>query len=138
MVHDQDMSVVSATCNLIRAIFLKKDMEAVRFCREYEGLVPSLVAILKNLVTNKIASDGGFYGISEPWIQIKIINILALICGQDQALSEEVYEVLRILISRCDLQVNVSYAIAFECIKTIASIYPLPVLCQLAATTVAK
>lgn len=60
-----------------------------------------------------------------PWIQIKILQVLALLGEKDQKVSEQIYEVLQSTLKRADdTGTNIGYSITYQCVLTIARIYP--------------
>eukprot|EP01053_Blabericola_migrator_P000033 Blabericola_migrator_1__32@NODE_1009_length_5717_cov_122_400531_g692_i0_p1_GENE_NODE_1009_length_5717_cov_122_400531_g692_i0NODE_1009_length_5717_cov_122_400531_g692_i0_p1_ORF_typecomplete_len969_score283_85Adaptin_N/PF01602_20/3_2e101AP4E_app_platf/PF14807_6/4_4e08Cnd1/PF12717_7/0_0022Cnd1/PF12717_7/2_6Arm_2/PF04826_13/0_44Arm_2/PF04826_13/2_2Cnd3/PF12719_7/0_0097HEAT_EZ/PF13513_6/1_1e04HEAT_EZ/PF13513_6/0_085HEAT_EZ/PF13513_6/3_4e03HEAT_EZ/PF13513_6/2_2e02CLASP_N/PF12348_8/6_5e03CLASP_N/PF1234 len=140
VLHDSDLGVVSAALDLIGDIIKRRhfDDEAKNFFESFDGLIPSMVSILKDILSHKLPREWDFHRVPAPWLQIKILNLMVVAVGTDQKNSEEIYEILRAVISRCDLQVNISYAIMYECVRTIASIYPQPSLCELAAVSTAR
>ena len=49
-----------------------------------------------------------------PWIQMKLLRILAHLGRADGAASEQMYEVLLDVMRRADTGINVGYAIVYE------------------------
>ena len=48
-----------------------------------------------------------------PWLQIKLMKILALLGADDQSASEAMYEVLRDAMRRADIQSTIAYGMFF-------------------------
>eukprot|EP01054_Gregarina_sp_Poly1_P004570 Gregarina_sp_Poly_1__4569@NODE_244_length_10763_cov_79_258975_g214_i0_p2_GENE_NODE_244_length_10763_cov_79_258975_g214_i0NODE_244_length_10763_cov_79_258975_g214_i0_p2_ORF_typecomplete_len993_score143_10Adaptin_N/PF01602_20/8e99AP4E_app_platf/PF14807_6/8_3e10Cnd1/PF12717_7/0_0022Cnd1/PF12717_7/0_026Proteasom_PSMB/PF10508_9/0_00024Proteasom_PSMB/PF10508_9/2_3HEAT_2/PF13646_6/1_2e04HEAT_2/PF13646_6/0_12HEAT_2/PF13646_6/7_7HEAT_2/PF13646_6/1_2e04Arm_2/PF04826_13/4_2Arm_2/PF04826_13/0_33CLASP_N/PF12 len=140
VLHDSDLGVISAALDLIGEIVKRRHVDELAQCfyAEFDGLIPSLVSILKDVLSHKLPREWDFHRVPAPWLQIKILNLMVAVVGTDQKNSEEVYEILRTVMSKCDLQVNISYAITFECVRTIASIYPQQSLCEMAAMSTAR
>lgn len=80
--------------------------------------------------------------------QMKILSLISTLAGGDQKASEEVYEVLHDVMRRLDFSsalsggsgggVNAGYAIIYECVKTIASLYPYPSLLDIAGCNISR
>lgn len=72
-----------------------------------------------------------------PWVQIKILQILAMFGANDLRTSEQIYEVLGMTLKRSDdTGINIGNAVTYQCVKTIATIYPNQQLLESAATAV--
>eukprot|EP00923_Selenidium_pygospionis_P059019 GHVN01103892.1.p1 GENE.GHVN01103892.1~~GHVN01103892.1.p1 ORF type:complete len:1215 (+),score=297.72 GHVN01103892.1:326-3970(+) len=106
--------------------------------------VPGLVCMLKQTLEHKLDRDYEYHRIPAPWIQIKLLSVLADLGANDQAASEEMYRVIQDCMSRVETSlsdsrsVNVGYALMYECIKTATVIYPQPQLLQAAAASIAR
>ncbi|CAA9987308.1 AP-4 complex subunit epsilon, putative [Plasmodium knowlesi strain H] len=128
---DVDPSVMGASLNLIFCI-AKND---ITYCIK---LVPYLVSILKQICENKLPKDYDYHRIPAPWIQIKILAIFRILGYSNKKISEQMYEVLQKTMQRADFGINVGYAIIYECVKTIATIYPSHHLLELASLSISR
>ncbi|EUD67865.1 hypothetical protein C922_01477 [Plasmodium inui San Antonio 1] len=128
---DVDPSVMGASLNLIFCI-AKND---ITYCIK---LVPYLVSILKQICENKLPKDYDYHRIPAPWIQIKILAIFRVLGYSNKKISEQMYEVLQKTMQRADFGINVGYAIIYECVKTIATIYPSHHLLELASLSISR
>ena len=114
---DRDPSVMSAGLNGLFDL-AKKNPGA------YTSVVPSLVVILKQIVEHRLPRDYDYHRMPAPWLQIKLLKLLAVLGHANQRASEEMYEVIREAMQATDLKTTIGFAIMFECIRTITRIYP--------------
>lgn len=114
---DPDPSVMAAGLNGLFDL-AKKD------ARAYTSVVPSVVVILKQIIEHRLPRDYDYHRIPAPWLQIKLLKLLALLGHANQRASEEMYEVLRQTLQAAEPKTTIGYAIMYECIKTITRIYP--------------
>ncbi|SBT87695.1 AP-4 complex subunit epsilon, putative [Plasmodium malariae] len=128
---DVDPSVMGASLNLIACIAKNHMMYCIK-------LVPYLVSILKQICENKLPKEYDYHRIPAPWIQIKILSIFRILGFSNKKLSEQMYEVLQKTMQRADFGINVGYAIIYECVKTIAIIYPSHNLLELASLSISR
>lgn len=128
---DKDPSVMGGTLPLLLAM-VRDDIAG------FKDLVPSLVSILKQIIEHRLPKDYDYHRIPAPWVQMHLLRILAVLGKGDQSSSEEMYEVLGDVMKRADTGINVGYAIVYETVKTITSIYPNPILLDAAATAISR
>ena len=128
---DKDPSVMNASlCMLIDLI--KTDP------MPFKDLVPSFVSILKQIIEHRLPRDYDYHRMPAPWLQIRLLRLLALLGRADQAASEGMYEVLVDVMRRADTGINVGYAIVYEGVRTITIIYPNAKLLDQAASSIAR
>eukprot|EP01084_Bolivina_argentea_P261512 441956_1 len=91
---------------------------------EFNDLVSSFVSILKQIIEHGLPKDYDYHSIPAPWMQIKLLQILALLGTENKCASEGMYEVLHEVMRRADIGIDVGYAIIYECVRTVTTIYP--------------
>lgn len=128
---DRDPSVMGA------ALCILHDL-AVVSPSDYKDLVPSFVSILKQITEHRLPREFDYHRIPAPWIQIRLLKILALLGQADQQTSEGMYEVLHDVMRRADTGINVGYAIIYECVRTVTTIYPNSTLLDAAAASISR
>ena len=130
---DSDPSVMAASLPLFYDLAQEEE-----FLPQLKQLVPSFVAILKQVKDHRLPKDFDYHRLPAPWVQIKILKILALICKDDRSTSETAYDTLREVMTRADIGINMGHAIVYECVTTITSIYPNNMLLENAATAISR
>eukprot|EP00635_Sarcinochrysidales_sp_CCMP3193_P006940 CAMPEP_0118898710 /NCGR_PEP_ID=MMETSP1166-20130328/5585_1 /TAXON_ID=1104430 /ORGANISM="Chrysoreinhardia sp, Strain CCMP3193" /LENGTH=757 /DNA_ID=CAMNT_0006837821 /DNA_START=108 /DNA_END=2378 /DNA_ORIENTATION=+ len=128
---DKDPSVMAA------ALCLLHDM-IVATPKNFKELVPSFVSILKQIVEHRLPRDFDYHRIPAPWAQLRLLRIFGALGRADQAASEGMYEVLSDVMRRADAGINVGYAIVYECVFTITTIYPNATLLDEAAKSISR
>ncbi|XP_057185664.1 AP-4 complex subunit epsilon-1 isoform X1 [Triplophysa rosa] len=91
---------------------------------DYKDLTGSFVTILKQVVGGKLPIDYNYHNVPAPWLQIQLLRILSLLGRDDQSASELMYDVLDESLRRAEMNHNITYAILYECAKTIYTISP--------------
>ncbi|KAM9376860.1 AP-4 complex subunit epsilon-1 [Pholidichthys leucotaenia] len=99
----------------------------------YKDLTASFVAILKQVVGGKLPMDFNYHSVPAPWLQIQLLRILSLLGRNDHGTSEIMFEVLDESLRRAEMNHNITYAILYECVKCIYTIYPKSDLLEKAA-----
>uniref|UniRef100_A0AAV1VMF9 Clathrin/coatomer adaptor adaptin-like N-terminal domain-containing protein n=1 Tax=Peronospora matthiolae TaxID=2874970 RepID=A0AAV1VMF9_9STRA len=128
---DRDPSVMGTTLCILHDL-------AEATPTDHKDLVPSFVSILKQITERRLPREFDYHRIPAPWIQIRLLKILALLGQADQQTSEGMYEVLHVVMRRADTGINVGYAIIYECVRTVTTIYPNSMLLDAAAASISR
>ena len=83
---DKDPAVMGAS------LYLLHDMAEANVA-SHKDLVPSFVSILKQITEHRLPSSFDYHRVPAPWIQIKLLKLLATLGTADQRASEGMYEV---------------------------------------------
>ncbi|XP_042379628.1 AP-4 complex subunit epsilon-like [Zingiber officinale] len=114
---DSDPGVMGATlCPLFDLI--TEDVNS------YKDLVASFASILKQVAERKLPKTYDYHQMPAPFIQIKLLKILALLGSGDKQASGQIYNVLSDLFRKCETSSNIGNAVLYECICCVSSIYP--------------
>ena len=129
---DKDPCVIAASLNY----FYELSKTAPSKCKE---LISSFVSILKQIIEHRLPKDYDYHRMPAPWIQMQLLSILGILGKYDKESSEHMYEVLSLVLRRADdMGINISYAVVYQCLMTIASIYPYKSLIELASSTISR
>ena len=129
---DFDPSVMAATLPYFKE-------QAMKDPDKYKDLVTPLIVILKQVIEHKLPRDYDYHRFPAPWIQVIILEILSILGRDDQSYSENMYEIIGQCLRRADdTGINIGYAIVYQCLKTICTIYPNPHLIELASNTISR
>ncbi|CAM9632612.1 unnamed protein product, partial [Chrysoparadoxa australica] len=101
-------------------------------------LVPSFVSILKQVIEHRLPREYDYHRMPAPWTQMRLLRLLAMLGKADRAASEGMYQVLHEVMKRADNGINVGYAVIYECIRTITSIFPNTTLLDAAAASISR
>lgn len=128
---DRDPSVMGASLGLFHDVILN-DVEGQR------DLLPSLVLILKQIVEHRLSRDFDYHRVPAPWLQIRLLKLIAVLGADNKIMTEKCTEVLQEVIKRADSGLNIGHAVVCEAINTITAVYPVPELIELAADAISK
>ncbi|XP_010247394.1 PREDICTED: AP-4 complex subunit epsilon [Nelumbo nucifera] len=128
---DNDPGVMGATlCPLFDLISADVD--------SYKDLVTSFVSILKQVAERRLPKSYDYHQMPAPFIQIRLLKILALLGSGDKQASEHMYTVLGDIFRKCDSSSNIGNAVLYECICCVSSIHPSPKLLDSAAEVTSR
>lgn len=129
---DRDPSVMAASL----CLFL--DLARTQ-ASELRDLVPSFVSILKQVAENRLPRSYEYHLVPAPWIQINLLKLLGIFGTNDQAASENMYEVLLQVMQKAEKHKNnAGFAVLYECIRTVISIRATPELLEAAASSIGE
>ncbi|KAL5702771.1 hypothetical protein ACHQM5_027943 [Ranunculus cassubicifolius] len=128
---DNDPGVMGATlCPL--SDLISSDVNS------YKDLLISFVSILKQVAERRLPKSYDYHQMPAPFIQIRLLKILALLGSGDKHASENMYTVLGDIFRKGDSSSNIGNAILYECICCVSSIYPSSKLLDAAAEVTSK
>ncbi|XP_031405669.1 AP-4 complex subunit epsilon [Punica granatum] len=128
---DNDPGVMGATlCPLFDLITID--------VKSFKDLVVSFVSILKQVTERRLPKSYDYHQMPAPFIQIKLLKILALLGNGDKHASGQMYTVIGDLMRKCDASTNIGNAVLYECICCVSSIYPNTKLLEAAAEIISK
>lgn len=81
--------------------------------------VPTLVRILKNLVVSGYAPEYDVGGITDPFLQIRVLRLLRLLGKGDADASDMMSDILAQVATNTEANKNTGNAILYECVQTI-------------------
>ncbi|EXC31026.1 AP-4 complex subunit epsilon [Morus notabilis] len=128
---DNDPGVMGATlCPLFDLIAADPN--------SFKDLVVSFVSILKQVAERRLPKAYDYHSMPAPFIQIKLLKILALLGSGDKQASEKMYTVVGDIFRKCDSTSNIGNAVLYECLCCVSSIYLNPKLLEGATEVISR
>lgn len=137
---DSEPTVMAAALGAYLTLFGSEDVEEPERAEAARELVPSLVSILKQIVEHALPRDYDYARVPAPWLQVRLLRLIGVLCRSDRTASENAYEVLMDTLRRADvlaLTTPAASAIVYECARTAAQLHPLSTLLDACAASVA-
>ena len=85
-------------------------------------LVPVLVKLLRNLLSQGYSPEHDVGGISDPFLQVQVLTVLRLLGTGNEEASEEMNDVLAQVATNTETSKNAGNAILYECVQTIMAV----------------
>jgi AP-1 complex subunit gamma-1 len=89
---------------------------------EFKPLVPGLVRTLKGLASSGYAPEHDVTGITDPFVQVKILRLLRVLARGDAQVTEHINDILAQVATNTDSSKNVGNSILYEAVRTILDI----------------
>eukprot|EP00771_Trimastix_marina_P001314 gnl/Trimastix_PCT/2377.p1 GENE.gnl/Trimastix_PCT/2377~~gnl/Trimastix_PCT/2377.p1 ORF type:complete len:859 (-),score=269.85 gnl/Trimastix_PCT/2377:16-2460(-) len=119
LLGERPHGVVVAAC----ALFLQVHAVAPEVLRPFYGeLVPTAVRALKSLLLSSYSAQHDVSGITDPFLQVKLLQVLRILGRGNKAHSDLMSEVLAQVATNTDQRKNAGVAVLYECVQTILSI----------------
>jgi AP-1 complex subunit gamma-1 len=118
LLKDRSHGVLLTAVQLIaRVISLKSKVIA-----QIVFLVPSLVKMLRNLLNLGYSPEHDISGIADPFLQVKLLHLLALLGQNNNEASEAMNDVLAQVATNTEANRNAGNAILYECVRAITTV----------------
>ncbi|GBG64377.1 hypothetical protein CBR_g41578 [Chara braunii] len=88
----------------------------------YRKQTPTLVRILKSLVISGYAPEYDVAGITDPFLQVKVLRLLRLVGKGDAESSDLMSDILAQVATNTESNKNAGNAILYECVQTIMAV----------------
>ncbi|KPI90374.1 putative epsilon-adaptin putative AP-1/4 adapter complex gamma/epsilon subunit [Leptomonas seymouri] len=126
---DRDPSVMDAATRLLREVIQRSP-------ESHRDLLDSFIMILSQVIERRLPRTYEFHHTPAPWLQIRVIQILTVLIGNDPQRAQKAAHVLGETMQRADNGKLIGFAIICELIRTAANIPQLPILLSLSAEAV--
>jgi AP-1 complex subunit gamma-1 len=133
LMEERHHGVLLATLSLVEEILEIRP----EFKEKFKKYVPLLIKVLKNLVSS-YSGDYEISGIIDPFLQVQIIVLFRRLGEGNEAISEEINDVLTQVSTNTPANKNTGNAVLYECVRTILVIESSTTLRTLAINILGK
>jgi AP-1 complex subunit gamma-1 len=88
----------------------------------YRQLLPAAVRMLKHLALSAYATEHDINGVADPFLQVRLLQLLRILGTGDRTSSEQMNDVLAQVATTTESGLNCGHAVLYECVVTILAI----------------
>eukprot|EP00921_Rhytidocystis_pertsovi_P022295 GHVQ01035654.1.p1 GENE.GHVQ01035654.1~~GHVQ01035654.1.p1 ORF type:complete len:847 (+),score=135.48 GHVQ01035654.1:197-2737(+) len=120
LIDDRSHGVVLAGCSLLLSLLEQNSS----YLEEFRQFVPQLIHALKGVLTAGYshAAEYDVGGITDPFLQVKILRLLRVLGKGSMEVSDEVNDILAEVATNTEGAKNVGNAILYECVQSIMNL----------------
>ncbi|TID24300.1 hypothetical protein E2P81_ATG02601 [Venturia nashicola] len=124
LLSDRNHGVLLCGVTLVKGLCEADEAEGGEegIIESFRPIVPSLVKVLKNLASSGYAPEHDVTGITDPFLQCKILALLRVLARNDTSVSEQINDILAQVATNTDSSKNVGNSILYEAVLTILDI----------------
>ncbi|XP_050088633.1 AP-1 complex subunit gamma-1-like [Anopheles aquasalis] len=115
---DKNHGILIATITLITEMC----EQSIAVLRYFKSIIPTLVRMLKSLTVSGYSPEHLVSGVSDPFLQVKILRLLRVLGHGDPAQSELMNDVLAQVATSTETSKNAGNAILYETVLTIMNV----------------
>lgn len=134
LLSERNHAVVLSGITLMVDIIKQEEV----FKAVFRQTVPQLCRILRVLVSGGFAAEYDVQGVSDPYLQVKVLQLLRILGEEDEEASDAMGDVLAQVATNLDGSKMSSNAVLYECVRTIISIKSIGGLRVLAVNTLGR
>ena len=123
LLSDRNHGVLLCGLTLVTSMCEAEELEGGEDINEtFRPLVPGLVRTLKGLASSGYAPEHDVTGITDPFLQVKLLRLLRVLGRGDARTSEQINDILAQVATNTDSSKNVGNSILYESVLTILDI----------------
>lgn len=123
LLSDRNHGVLLCGLTLVTSLCEAEELEGGEDISEaFRPLVPGLVRTLKGLASSGYAPEHDVTGITDPFLQVKLLRLLRVLGRGDARTSEQINDILAQVATNTDSSKNVGNSILYESVLTILDI----------------
>ncbi|KHO00913.1 Armadillo-like helical [Metarhizium album ARSEF 1941] len=124
LLADRNHGVLLCGLNLVTSLCEADEEEGGEegIVDKFRSFVPGLVKTLKGLSTSGYTPEHDVTGITDPFLQVKLLRLLRILAMGDPETSEQINDILAQVATNTDSSKNVGNSILYEAVRTILDI----------------
>ncbi|KAK4148210.1 adaptin N terminal region-domain-containing protein [Dichotomopilus funicola] len=124
LLSDRNHGVLLCGLTLVTSLCEAEELEGGEdgIIEKFKQFVPVLVRTLKGLASSGYAPEHDVTGITDPFVQVKLLRLLRVLALGDAQVTEQINDILAQVATNTDSSKNVGNSILYEAVRTILDI----------------